>query len=397
MRAGASLFVACLAGFAPLACLELSDVKEASNPGGGGFVGTGGSAGSAGSPAGAGGGAPDGSAPAIRVLSGTASIAAAELGTSASLDPVKTDNAVLFFTSVHLEPNPGQALVRGVLAADGSSIAFQRAATGGSVSIAWYVLEHPEYRVQRGDLVLGGTTQEIAIADVDLARAFALASFSAEGSDFNRNDFVRIGLPSASKAAVSVSASNPNLQLAWQVVEVDTQSNVFGGQLTLGQSEAAKEAVLPSPFDMARSFIVHSWTADGLAAASSVASALAVKGRFKSPTAVELTRGQTGATLNVDFFAVRLGGASVSARNVTLPSGASSGSFPLAAFDPKRTFPVVSQLGARGNAVAPSWPGIDSYLFTARLDPSADGGASLDVLRGDSAADFDSEIYVVSF
>jgi len=394
MRAGASLLVACIAGFAPLACLELSDVKEASNAGGGGFVGSGGSAGSA---AGAGGGAPDGSAPAIRVLSGTASIAAAELGTSASLDPVKADNAVLFFTSVHLEPNPGQALVRGVLSADGSSLGFQRAATGGSVSIAWYVLEHPEFRVQRGDLALGGTTQEIAIADVDLARAFALASFSAEGSDFNRNDFVRIGLPSASKAAVSVSASNPNLQLAWQVVEVDTQSNVFGGQLTLGQGDAAKEAVLPSPFDMARSFLVHSWTADGLAAASSAASALSVKGRFKSPTAVELTRGQTGATLNVDFFAVRLGGANVSARNVTLQSGASSGSFPVAAFDPKRTFPVVSRLGARGNAVAPSWPGVDSYIFKASLNPNNDGGASLDVLRGDSAMDFDSEIYVVAF
>ncbi len=165
----------------------------------------------------------------------------------------------------------------------------------------------------------------------------------------------------------------------------------------LWDSVRVVRSVLPSPFDMARSFLVHSWTADGLAAASSAASALSVKGRFKSPTAVELTRGQTGATLNVDFFAVRLGGANVSARNVTLQSGASSGSFPVAAFDPKRTFPVVSRLGARGNAVAPSWPGVNSYIFKASLNPNNDGGASLDVLRGDSATDFDSEIYVVAF
>ncbi|MCU0280948.1 MAG: putative Ig domain-containing protein, partial [Acidimicrobiia bacterium] len=234
------------------------------------------------------------------VQSGTATLAP---GSTVATVPIAAVDPAKAFLVFGLEENlgrPGDGAVSGRLV-DATSLRFERAEGGGTVSIRWQVAEFTSgVRVQRGSHVLGSTPAFIAIGAVDQARSFVLTSSQCSGDFWADNDFVRSRIISGTSLELATTAIDSSPTVEWQVVEY-AEATVQHGTVSLGAGQAA--ATVP----VAAVSTQHAWLITSYQAATSADPPIGerlVRGRVTSASTLVFDRWVTSGSVDIAWSLV---------------------------------------------------------------------------------------------
>jgi hypothetical protein len=201
-------------------------------------------------------------------------------------------------------------------------------------TVQWYVVEFLSgVAVQRGlqNIAAAGApgplTVAVPIAAVNQARSFVLISeaINSVNQGIDEQWTVRAQLTSATNLQLTRNASGTAVNVAWQVVQIDSavvQFNAAVTTITAGNTIATVN--LPVPVDPSRTFLVFSRSANAGAVGNE--DVYQVTGEINAAgTQLIFTRGFTGLTVDIWWFAVRMTDGTKVQRNLCGPSGTPGG------------------------------------------------------------------------
>ncbi|MGI9600948.1 MAG: signal peptidase I [Acidimicrobiales bacterium] len=298
--------------------------------------------------------------------------AGAQLITIAAVDPARS--FVQF--SVRSSANePADSLVRGRLAG-ATSIEFLRQTDAGvapPITIEWSVVEYRcGVSVQRGVMSGSGTTtMDATITAVDASRSFVLTSHAPEAgaSTLDGSSFATVELADPTTMRFTTEAGHAlsaGATYAWQVVEFSSSADagVQSQMASLGGIDTAVTVTLPSPVDLASSFVLVSSRTD--ATGTTIEDRL-VEAHLSSPTTVMVSRQATGANLRLHVQVVSLTeGSIVRHGTVGMIGGEITKAVSVDRFDPTRATAFSSVQG----------PGSASFGHTTAVGDDVLGAAS---------------------
>jgi hypothetical protein len=308
------------------ASVEGASGKGGAAGGSGGDSGAGGSAtggtGQGGSAEGGMGGAPEAGpqCPVKSVQGGSATLSGTQVSTSIS--PVDMTHSFLTFGIAFDGGNPGTSQVAGQLVA-ADTVQFERSQGDTTVPIAirWYVAEFASCAlVQRGVTALNAAYTDVTLATaVDLGRSFPLVSAVIPGNTYNNDDGFRARIETPTTLRIN-GESLTGGTLAWQVVSLDFAS-VQSGDVSMSSAATTAAAQLAS-VDLDRTWLLHSYQYGG--SGTPAAAALLVTGRFSSATDLSFERAQSGAPIELTWYAVSLNNGARVIRQSEVLSGTSA-------------------------------------------------------------------------
>ncbi len=284
---------------------------------------------------------------AAKVQSGSATIADGNTSTTATVTAVDLSKSFLVFSLTGSDTNPNNLQVSGQITAT-TTLTFTRVGTSGAVSINWYVAEFTSgATVQRGTLTpMTGTTHNVTISSVDLAKAVPIISYAKAGSTFGEDDFVKAKLTSATNLELTrVGGADGTVE--WQVVEF-TNAAVQSGDVAFGAGESSKTDTLTA-VDTAKSWLVHSYSsASGTSA--DIGQKL-VRGVVTNTTTLTFDRDNTGQTADLTWYLVEFTDAT-SVQHASEPFGAgeTQRDVTITAVDLTRTFAIGGLYGRGGKS-----------------------------------------------
>jgi len=236
-----------------------------------------------------------------------------------------------------------------------------------TMTVRWYVVEFLSgVTVQRG-LVPTGTftgvtaTVPVGIAAVNLAKTFVLTTerVNSATQTIDEEWTTLAQLTTTTNLQITRLETGVALAVAWQVIQIESAS-VQSGTTTIPAASAPATAVLGTPVDVSRTFLVFSQ--NGGTAIGGDEGLYRITGVITNATTLTFQRAKAGAAntqINVAWFAVRMTDGTTVQRNLCGPSGnvstmpaAPAGCLTLApAIVPTRSVAFIS---ARGDAASGS-------------------------------------------
>src|SRR3990167_8184976 len=233
---------------------------------------------------------------------GQTTMASVDTVTNVTITGVDTAAAFLIFGQEFAGGvnQPNRMLVQGRLTSP-TNIQFVRTATtavGQFLTFNWFVPEFTSgVSVQRGELTLGATTNNLAIASVDTSQAFVLWTHAADDTSFSTDEFSHVKLTSATSIQAVVTAANAESG-AYQVVEftgagASVQRGVEQFSGTTTASTVTITAINTTP-----SILLYNQT---IAAGGGVAAAVAPLGHLLNGTTLEFLRSSTAGNRVIEM------------------------------------------------------------------------------------------------
>ena len=243
------------------------------------------------------------------VQSGTATIAANNPSTTATLSPALADTAKAFLVfSMSVDDNrPEYTQVRGQIT-NTTTLTFQRDNTGGigaAVTIEWYVVEFATgVTVKRGSETMSSATRNVTLTpSVDPNKSFPIISYQAGGGNMDRDDFIRARITGGGATLELTTNTIPTGGIVdWQVVEYD-DSMVQTGDLSFLTTDSSKTATLTNTFNRNKSWLIYTYKTDNPAVADDIGEML-VRGVVTDNDTLTFDRDNTGQAMDLTWFLV---------------------------------------------------------------------------------------------
>ncbi|HEU4341099.1 MAG TPA: hypothetical protein VFU31_05965, partial [Candidatus Binatia bacterium] len=138
--------------------------------------------------------------------------------------------------------------------------------------------------------------------------------------------------------------------IEWQAVEFVSGVSVQRGVRFLTSSETSANVTLPVAVDLSRSFVFVSVAPNS--SSSNRDERWTIRSQLTSSTNLELSRNESGFSLDVYWQVVQMEGASVQRGLTTIPSGAASATVSLSSVDTSKSFLITSfRAAARLNGI----------------------------------------------
>lgn len=284
----------------------------------------------------------------------------------AAVDPTKS---FLMFGTRHDFNRPVGSEIRGRIAS-ATTLEFLRVTDEPvpvTITIRWYVVEYAcGVSVQRGQVAQTATTVDIAITPVaSLSRAFVTWSKTPDQADqaWDQDDPVVMELTSTSNLQLRANAVAPNHTVWWQVVEFTNPGDISvqRGTTSLTGAAVTRNAAIPTPVNVARTFILVDYRTSG---AGADIGARMLRARLVNSTTITIDRSVSGSPddiTEIQWQAVELkDGSRVQRGNANLAAGAAAVVVGLYAIDPSRAAAFASvQSGGGQNAGRSPYVGDD--------------------------------------
>jgi hypothetical protein len=315
------------------------------------------------------------------VQHGTTTLTSTSRTLSSGVDftAVTASSTILIFSArVDSGGSPEEDQVRGQLNSGGTSITFQRMASGATVTIRWYLVEFSAgVTVRRGSNSLNNDLVDISIgANVTAANSFPLITVATPDSGMGNSDYFRGTLVDSGDVGTdpdilrmeSDGSPGSGSMVDWQVVTMDNIAVTTGTTSISAGSSTSPSVSLSST---ANSWLVYSYMVGN--SGSDEPANHAVRGRYSSATAAVFDRYDSSGTdlISLRYYHVRFtDGTTVIAGTSPFVNGDPSNDVAVS-IDKTRTFAVGGWLmkGGRGantgsDNAGPAWFTVDLFSNT---------------------------------
>jgi hypothetical protein len=337
--------------------------------------------------------------PLLHVYAGTTSVAAGASSQAVTLgSAIDPSRAFVVAGTSFSATEPTQTEVTAQIAS-ATGLTFARTAGSGApeIPVTYYVAEFQSgVQVLRGSTAMSAATTSVALpSSVDLTNSFPILTYRNTGTNSGLDDYVRAKFTSGSQLSLGIGLAAPDGIAEWQVVSfTGGGATVQTGDVTMGSGDTVVNATLPKAVDPGTTWLL---VTNEVTSASGTTAELLVSGRVSSPTQVTFSRGGSGGTNQITWYAVSFtNGTTVQNSTVTVDASATSATAPLTAVDPLKSIAVTGGVGLRGGTTAHTGaasPGFGTY----RLNLGT--GAQLEADRGASGSGTQStvDLSVVQF
>lgn len=235
--------------------------------------------------------------------------------------------------------------------------------------------------VQTNLVVTAAASFNDAITAVDMSKAFVMCTFSAGLSAMDNVPTCQIS--STTQVTIANGGGGATVSTRYYVMEFASGANVQRGSQAFASGDTTQNVTLGTAADTSKSFVIA--YARSSSSSSNADEQRLVRARLTSSTNLELTRGESGSTLTVEWQVVELDGANVQAGTASITAGNTSTIAPLGVFDTSSSFLIV-------NHMAGNLGGVESdYLINGSLSSST----SLTFSRQGTAQQLDLAYYLV--
>ena len=237
------------------------------------------------------------------VQNGTIVMGALDTSVAQTIASIDTTKAFLVFNFSTDDNSSGQGQVTGQIT-NGTTLTFTRFIAGGpAITIEWYVAEFSSgVTVQRGSQLMDLVTKDVTITSVDLTKSFAITSLRADGTGWNKDDFVRAELTTATNLQLTqIAAGLATGIIEWQVIEYE-DCVVQSGLVSFANADASLTATLSPSVDTAKSWLVFSYRSN--AAPTSEIGRSMFRGVLTNSTTLTFDRDVTGTAVDLAWFLI---------------------------------------------------------------------------------------------
>ena len=251
----------------------------------------------------------------VSVQSGTATIAANNPSTTATLSPALADmgKAFLVFSSTVDDNRPEYTWISGQIT-NTTTVTYERdngGLAGAAVSIEWYVVEFTTgVTVQRGVQFMSSPTRNVTLpSSVDTTRSFPIISYRNASGNTDNDDFMRAKIIDGGATLELSTVSTPsNGFVEWQVVQYD-DSFVQTGDLSFSSGQSSRTATLAQSVNTSKSWLIYNFKSDS-GTVTNIGQKL-VRGEITNGTTLTFDRDNTGQNVNLTWFLVEFADATL--------------------------------------------------------------------------------------
>jgi hypothetical protein len=197
--------------------------------------------------------------------------------------------------------------------ADGTTVTFHRAGTGGDVAIRWYLADFESgVTVQRGSTVVDATPTDVGISAVDVGRSFPLISVTNSDTAFTADDFCRARITTATNLELRTRAAI-QATAYWQVVQY-ANATVQSGQVSLATAQATHSEPVTT-VDTTKAWLLYTYTST-----AGTVSDQSVEGIVQNEDTLFFQRDTAGTAMSLAWYLVEFTDGTVvqhSSRNFT--------------------------------------------------------------------------------
>ncbi|VAW96613.1 hypothetical protein MNBD_GAMMA20-192, partial [hydrothermal vent metagenome] len=316
-----------------------------------------------------------------------------------AVDPAKS---FLVFQTRSSSNRPPGSMIIGRLNVDGTAVEFVRTTTETSIiDIQWSVVEFLSgVSVQRGEVNQSSSAVNVPIVPVaSTSQAFVLWSKvpAASHAIWSLDDPILGELTSTSNLQFRINSGSSGHRIAWQVVEFINAAdiNVQKGSTSLLGSNASVDIALPTPVDVAKTFVLvgFSSASDGPDVGERM-----IRAQIIDSNTLRIDRSRTGDNLTeIVWQVVELkDGSSVQRGSEPFPLGAIQRSVAITSVDTNRAVAFASVQAAAGQSLGRTTYNLDDIIGVASVTLGL-SSVSIDMRRNSANGQADIGWFVVEF